>query len=237
MFLRIIHSTINLTRPRLTRFISRTLPDAIESRPSKLSNARPITSSTDASSSMKLSVLKRLPRKKPIWKATNISNQRDGSYFNVCAYATADWYDLDRLKQRLIASTTPFQLVPISEMINDVLCLQIHKQTKSQAFIFDDGVVVFWNVEQEDEKFILNQVHEVSDNQYPKELIDTEKEIMNFTEVSTTSTLNNDLIKINCQSETEQLLDKYTFSNALALSVKLGRRKSMNRKEDLIYFK
>ncbi|CAF3934584.1 unnamed protein product [Rotaria magnacalcarata] len=41
-------------------------------------------------------------------------------------------------------------------------------------------------------------------------------------EVTTISTLNNDIIKINCQSENEQLLDKYTFSNALALSVKLG---------------
>ena len=45
---------------------------------------------------------------------------------------------------------------------------------------------------------------------------------MNFIEVSTASTLNNDIIKLNCQYDTEQLLDKYTFSNALALSVKLG---------------
>ncbi|CAM2713945.1 unnamed protein product [Rotaria socialis] len=45
---------------------------------------------------------------------------------------------------------------------------------------------------------------------------------MNFMEVTTISTLNNDIVKINCQSENEQLLDKYTFSNALALSVKLG---------------
>jgi uncharacterized Rmd1/YagE family protein len=64
----------------------------------------------------------------------------------------------------------------------------------------------------------------VSDNQYPKDLINNEKEIMNFTEVSTTSTINHDMIKLNRQSQTEQLLDKYTFSNALALSVKLGRR-------------
>jgi uncharacterized Rmd1/YagE family protein len=66
-------------------------------------------------------------------------------------------------------------------------------------------------------------IHEVSDNQYPKELINDEKEIMNFIEVSTTSTLSNDIIKLNRQSETEHLLDKYAFSNALALSVKLGR--------------
>lgn len=45
---------------------------------------------------------------------------------------------------------------------------------------------------------------------------------MNFVEVSTISTLYNDVIKLNRQPENEQLLDKYTFSNALALSVKLG---------------
>lgn len=45
---------------------------------------------------------------------------------------------------------------------------------------------------------------------------------MNFVEVSTNSTLYNDVIKLNRQPENEQLLDKYTFSNALALSVKLG---------------
>ena len=65
----------------------------------------------------------------------------------------------------------------------------------------------------------------MSDNQYPKDIMNSEKEIMNFMEVTTMSTLNNDIIKINCQSENEQLLDKYTFSNALALSVKLGRTK------------
>jgi uncharacterized Rmd1/YagE family protein len=65
-------------------------------------------------------------------------------------------------------------------------------------------------------------IDEVSDNQYPKELINNEKEIMNFIEVQTTSTISNDIIKLNRHSQTEQLLDKYTFSNALALSVKLG---------------
>jgi uncharacterized Rmd1/YagE family protein len=112
-------------------------------------------------------------------------------------------------------------------MFSSVLCIKIPKRTttNSEAFVFDEGVVVFWNVEQDDEKLILKQVNEVSDNQYPNDLINNEKEIMNFVEVTTTSTLNNDIIKLNCQSETEQLLDKYTFSNALALSVKLGRIK------------
>lgn len=46
--------------------------------------------------------------------------------------------------------------------------------------------------------------------------------MINFVEGYTASTLSNDIIKVNRQSETDSLLDKYTFSNALALSVKLG---------------
>lgn len=65
-------------------------------------------------------------------------------------------------------------------------------------------------------------IDEVSDNRYPGTLITNEKEVMQFTEVQTTSALVNDTIRLKCQSINEQLLDKYTFSNALALSVKLG---------------
>lgn len=245
MFLRIIRSidkTINLNGTRFSRFISQTSPNPIESRAScttrtlKLPTNKPISLATDVSSSMKLSVIKRLPRKKPNWKT---ANQREGPYFSVCAYATADWYDLDRLKQRFSSSSTPFQLVPISEMFNNVLCLQTSNPSlptkTSETFIFDDGAVVFWNVDENSENLILNLVNEVSDNQYPKALINNEKEFMNFTEVSTPSTLNNDIIKINYQSETEQLLDKYTFSNALALSVKLGKTKKNKNHIELIF--
>ena len=45
---------------------------------------------------------------------------------------------------------------------------------------------------------------------------------MNFTEGHTSSYLANDVIRLSSQSLNEQLLDKYTISNALALSVKLG---------------
>ena len=65
----------------------------------------------------------------------------------------------------------------------------------------------------------------MSDNQYPRDLINNEKEIMNYVEVQSPSTLNKDIIRLSRHSPIEQILDKYTFSNALALSVKLGRIK------------
>ena len=191
----------------------------------------------DVPSPMKLTVPKRVPRKKPVWKTTQLSPEQDQtSHFNVCAYATADWYDLERLKQRLLQSSNAFQLIPIPDTMDDVLCVQIAKTestpVNSQAFIFDDGAIVFWNVANADERTIFKEVNQVSDNQYPRDLVNNEKEKLNVVPVTTNSSLNNDLIKLNCHSENEQLLDKYTFSNALALSVKLGRMKNDDEEEE-----
>lgn len=170
MFLRIVHAfnrTVRFNPTTFTRFVSQTLPETIESRspsaprPLKASLTPPTALSADVAATMKLTVLKRVPRKKPKCKASNISNTREEQLCNVCALATADWYDLDRLKQRLLTVSSPFQLVPLSDTINDVLCLQTSSSasaTKSEAFIFDDGAVVFWNVQQEHKKLILDQV-------------------------------------------------------------------------------
>ena len=68
----------------------------------------------------------------------------------------------------------------------------------------------------------------MSDNRYPTNLINNEKEVIKFTEVYTSSTITQDTIRLNRQLDNEQLLDKYTFSNALALSVKLGRVRHVN---------
>ena len=63
----------------------------------------------------------------------------------------------------------------------------------------------------------------MSDNRYPNDLVRNEKEIMKYAEMNSPSTLIGDVIRLNSQAKTEQLLEKYTFSNALALSVKLGK--------------
>lgn len=49
---------------------------------------------------------------------------------------------------------------------------------------------------------------------------------MKYAEMNSPSTLIGDVIRLNSQAKTEQLLEKYTFSNALALSVKLGKQKT-----------
>ena len=113
---------------------------------------------------MKLTVLKRAARKKRTFDTTTTSSQREEQLLNVSAVATADWYDLERLKQRFLSTSSAFQLVTISDAINDVLCIQIRSNaptsavSNSEAFIFDDGAVVFWNVKKEDEKTLLKQV-------------------------------------------------------------------------------
>ncbi|CAF1315793.1 unnamed protein product [Rotaria magnacalcarata] len=172
MFLRIIRSfdkIISLQGIKFSRFASHASPASSEVRSScppapghscNRSNSKQVMPTTEVSSSMKLPVLKRLPRKKPAWKESNFANQYEGQYFSLTAYATADWYDLNQLKQRLTSLSKPFQLVHISDLIENVLCIQIHRDgtKKSEAFIFDDGAVIFWNVKHDDEKIILKEV-------------------------------------------------------------------------------
>ena len=165
MFLRLARSVLRVDQCRkinglpLPRFVS----DAVQSSAAILSPKAP-TEGADTASSMKLSVLKRVPRKKRLSDTSKMSDEHD-QYFTISALATADWYDLDRLKQRFVSSSSPFQIVPIADVINDVLCVQIpsHRSestTDSEAFIFEDGAVVFWNVEQQHEKAILHEVRE-----------------------------------------------------------------------------
>lgn len=132
--------------------------------PCNVSNSKQTILSSDMTSSMKLPVFKRLPRKKPAWKDINSPNQYEGQYYNLSAYATADWYDLDCLKERLQTLSKPFHLINISDLIENVLCVQIKRDAaqKSQAFIFDDGAVIFWNVQIDDEKLILKEAGSIS---------------------------------------------------------------------------
>lgn len=148
------------------RSLTHTFPKAVPSRVT--SEIPPVSQSADGLSPMKLSVLKRVTRKKRMLDATTTLNQqREEQFLNVSALATADWYDLEQLKQRFLSSSSAFQLVTISDAINDVLCIQIRSNaptipigssSSSEAFIFDDGAVVFWNVKQEDERTLLKQV-------------------------------------------------------------------------------
>ena len=109
----------------------------------------------DMAAAMKFSVIKRAPKKR---RLSSVDDQTPETYLHVSALATADWYDLDRLKDRLAAPNTPFQLIPISDLIDDVICVQSKGQNRSHAFIFDDGAVVFWNVPYDEEKRLLEQV-------------------------------------------------------------------------------
>lgn len=230
---------------RTLRFFS-SVPLPQEIPPTNLNPTVSAAQAPTAAADLKFSVFKRAPKKK-----RTVFDHRAETLLKVSAFATADWYDLDRLKENISAESDRFQLISIPHVVNDVLCLQINSKSESkmtsEAFIFDDGAIVFWNVEPQDEECLLNQVklqkrflrapklflrcfffsfsvEEISENRYPNELIQNEKEIMKFTEAPMPSTLLSDVIRLNSYSKNEQLLDKYTFSNALALSVKLGEQ-------------
>lgn len=118
-------------------------------------------------------------------------------------------------------------------------------------FFFEDGTVVFWNVSREEEKTVLELLRKSAEKPYPAEIVNEESEMLSFSRIkprqeeadsvavpldasfiragsysslNTTRLLNSHIYFKTREKpdDKEHLLEKYTFSDAIALSVKLG---------------
>jgi uncharacterized Rmd1/YagE family protein len=106
-------------------------------------------------------------------------------------------------------------------------------------FIFEAGTCVLWNINDLDERNnIFNLVSKHTTESYDETLINNEMEILNYSIVKRDAENDHDnnnsnnnsktLLKHNhiyfkCHDDDRQLLlEKYTFSDAISLSVKLG---------------
>jgi uncharacterized Rmd1/YagE family protein len=133
----------------------------------------------------------------------------------------------------------------------DTLCLTAKYSTitttnqladKSRLiFLFEDGTCVFWNINDFDERNnIFNVLNRHTSNNYDENLINNEIEILtysidgggqsnNVTDLRLNETgaaqrthLKNNHIYFKYEDDEQYLLEKYTFSDAISLSVKLG---------------
>jgi len=96
------------------------------------------------------------------------------------------------------------------------------KQSK-EIFFFKDGNVIFWNIPELERNSVLSFLADYCVERYEEDLIYEESEMMNYTYSTgqNNSRLEKGIIHINPESESF-LLAKYTFSDAIAASVKLG---------------
>ncbi|RNA37489.1 required for meiotic nuclear division protein -like [Brachionus plicatilis] len=195
---------------------------------------------------------KQRPNKK---KSKKIPQFTSIPMFKVKAYATADYYDLENIKISILNSEAYESVtVPNSEEADEFLCIkpkyeQINEIEPRHIFFFEDGSVVFWNLSNEEQRFILGLIEKHEENTYDYEIVEEESEVMNYSQLKylfkedfkqdefnpvisnlvkfkgsylddkTTRLIDN---QIYFSESGDQLLEKYAFSDAMALSVKLG---------------
>uniref|UniRef100_T1J827 DUF155 domain-containing protein n=1 Tax=Strigamia maritima TaxID=126957 RepID=T1J827_STRMM len=208
-------------------------------------NSKGIQSSVSSLQAKKRMARKRITKpdgtEQKLDEATNsglLFNQDSGT---VLAYATAEEYNLEKLgaalkKQGLYQ---PAAMPEVIYYVNDVLHVSAKYRVggeSRQIYFFREGSVVMWNVpDLEVRNSLLKFLNEFEDNSYSENLIQAEIETIDYTYTDNKTRLVNGKILLNSEGSTD--LEKYTFSNAIALSVKLGLwEASLDRYVDSIEF-
>uniref|UniRef100_A0A8C1SWG7 Required for meiotic nuclear division 1 homolog n=1 Tax=Cyprinus carpio TaxID=7962 RepID=A0A8C1SWG7_CYPCA len=142
------------------------------------------------------------------------------------AYATADQYHLPTLCHDLIAHG----FVEIKEFPRDasnVLVMRTENAAKpydsGTIFVFREGSVVFWNIEEKTIKTVMRILEQHEIQPYEVALVHWENEEINYTVGEGNSKLHRGIFLFNEELDYDQVvLEKFAFSNALSLSVKLA---------------
>nr|XP_055028663.1 required for meiotic nuclear division protein 1 homolog isoform X2 [Misgurnus anguillicaudatus] len=157
---------------------------------------------------------------------TNQPRQEEEDLMQCIAYATADQYHLPTLCHDLIAHG----FVEVNELPRDasnVLVMGTEHVAKPSdsgtIFFFREGSVVFWNVEEKTVKTVMRILEQHEIQPYEVALVHWENEEINYSVGEGNSKLYRGNFLFNGELDYEQVvLEKFAFSNALSLSVKLA---------------
>lgn len=162
-------------------------------------------------------------KKRPMRKKRLDDQAKEGK-FNVFAYATADEYDLESLHTALTKQDLYETKKFYTECGEDVLHVRSKINVEPEPrdiFFFREGSVVLWNGSEPETKTILRNLKQFEISPYDDEIIKAEKEIMNYAYVDDQNgCLKDETFYVQLNGEGD--LEKYTFSNAMTSSVKLG---------------
>lgn len=143
-------------------------------------------------------------------------------HWSIIAYAAAEEFNLEDLAGGLDKQGL-YQSAVLPEDADDVMHVLAKYQVgvePREVYIFREGGVVFWNVQDLERISVLKFLKTYAFNAYDNKLVEEESEMMEYSYSSTCPQLKRGKILINRESQMD--LQKYAFSNALALSVKLG---------------
>lgn len=142
------------------------------------------------------------------------------------AFATAEEYHLTALCNDLI-SNGYFEITDLPRDAANVLVIGSEYTTKPNdhglVFFFREGSVVFWNVDEIRVRNVMRILERHEIQPYEVALVHWENEEINYRIGEGQSKLHRGEIMLNSELEpSESVLEKFAFSNALSLSVKLA---------------
>ncbi|OTF81853.1 DUF155 domain containing protein [Euroglyphus maynei] len=177
------------------------------------------------------SIKRRSPKKKSSLQSTTAD--LDGLCERpVVALSTAEEYNLDDFRAALVQHGLYEQVVydetTQSELNGQVLHMtakyKLDDENRRDFFVFDEGSIVFWNMSASECSLVLKLLREFEMNPYEQHIVNEEREEIDVVLTrSPPSRLSRGFIHLNMDNEpTAVNMDKFAFSNAIALSVKLS---------------
>uniref|UniRef100_A0A8C5K5V9 Required for meiotic nuclear division 1 homolog n=1 Tax=Jaculus jaculus TaxID=51337 RepID=A0A8C5K5V9_JACJA len=142
------------------------------------------------------------------------------------AFATADAYHLGPLSQEL-ASHGYVEVTSLPRDAANILVMGVEKSAKEgdpgTIFFFREGAAVFWNIKDKTMKHVMQVLEKHEVQPYEVALVHWENEELNYSKTEGQSKLYKGEIKLNSELDADDtILEKFAFSNALCLSVKLA---------------
>lgn len=195
-----------------------------------LSRTCPCIRSVSNSTKLFTENIKVIQKKRPLRKRyTEEEDLKAAGYFQVRAFATADEYDLEAMlaaieEQDLYAAKKFFSTDTLSA-VQDVLYVTAKYKVGEEPrdiFFFRDGSVVLWNCNDLESKNVLKFIKPYETDSYEAPIIHGESEIMPYNYVVEAEGAKFQAGRFLITKDEENYLEKYTFSNALATSIKLG---------------
>nr|XP_046223329.1 required for meiotic nuclear division protein 1 homolog [Oncorhynchus gorbuscha] len=165
------------------------------------------------------------PRTKQPSRTNQPTPKEDKDMMQCIAYATADQYHLPTLCHDLIAHGFYEVDLPRDASNALVICTDNAQKPSDNAtmFFFREGSVVFWNVEEKTMKKVMRLLERHEIHPYEVALVHWENEEINYTIGEGNSKLQRGNFLLNSEIDPDEaVLDKFAFSNALSLSVKLA---------------
>ncbi|KAK0047698.1 required for meiotic nuclear division protein 1 [Biomphalaria pfeifferi] len=168
-----------------------------------------------------LQVRRQTRKKIPKTTDENETLQKD----NVVAYAVAEEIDLKSLEIFLIKQGL-YAVEKLPSDVTDVIHVRGKynvEQKPKEIFVFEDGSVVFWCIPEVERSAFIKVLTKFAEGPYISSLVLFEREEMDFVYVNDRSHLQGETIHIKLSEEDkDKVLEMYSFSNAMAQSVKLA---------------